>query len=635
MTGAARVRVEGGFERRGPRGRRPLGSERGDARRGTPVVDEAAERCRITWPSDIAPGAWRLGLAFTGTRNDKLRGFYRSSYKDPTGEQRLMAATQFEATDARRAFPCWDEPAFKAVFAVTLVIDSKLTAVSNTSVVSERVERGRTVVTFADTMKMSTYLVAFVVGELEATDAVMVGRTPVRVWCVPGKRHLAAFGHEIGVASLRFFEDYYGLPYPSDKLDLLAIPDFAAGAMENLGAITFRETALLVDARAASHAELERVADVVAHENAHMWFGDLVTMTWWNGIWLNEAFATFMEILAVDAWKPEWRRWTTFGVSRAAALSVDGLHSTRPIEFHVEAPRDADAMFDVLTYEKGASVLRMLEQYLGSTTFREGVRKYLRRHAYANAETGDLWAALGRAANQPIPEVMDAWIFQPGYPLVSARLEGRELVLSQQRFTYLPEPLPGSTPSPRNRLWQVPLQIRLTASGRASTERRLLAAAEVRMPVPERLESVLVNDGGHGFYRVRYSGELLERLLGVLSELGAIERFNLVNDAWAVTGAGHMTLIDYLELTARFRGERDRNVWSVLLASLATLNRIVEPDDRPRLAALVRDRVRAVFGELGWTPRPGEDELARQLRGDLIRAMGALGDDREVQARAA
>jgi puromycin-sensitive aminopeptidase len=609
-------------------------SARGDSLRGVAVADEPAERCRITFPSTLAPGTWRLRLAFRGTLNDKLRGFYRSSYKDPNGEVRLMAATQFEATDARRAFPCWDEPAFKAVFVVTLVIDPNLTAVSNTSIIGERLDRGRKVVTFADSMKMSTYLVAFIVGELEATEAAMVGRTPVRVWCVPGKRRLAAFGHEIGVASLRFFEDYYGLPYPGDKLDLLAIPDFAAGAMENLGAITFRETALLVDERAASHSELERIADVVAHENAHMWFGDLVTMTWWNGIWLNEAFATFMEILAVDAWKPEWQRWTTFGVSRAAALSVDGLHSTRPIEFHVEAPRDADAMFDVLTYEKGASVLRMLEQYLSPAVFRDGVREYLRRHAYANADTGDLWAALGRAARQPIPEVMDGWIFKPGYPLVSARLEGDQLVLSQQRFTYLPEALPGSTPAAPDQFWQVPVQVRVTAGGRASTERRLLATPETRLAVP-KLGTVLVNEGGHGFYRVRYSDELLQRLLGALPELAAIERFNLVNDAWAVTVAGLMALPDYLELTARFRGERDRNVWSVLLASFATMNRIIDPEHRSRLAALVRDRVASAFAELGWTPRPGEDELTRQLRGDLVRARGVLGDDRTVQAKAA
>src|SRR5262249_42961380 len=239
------------------------------------------------------------------------------------------------------------------------------------------------------------------------------------------------------VDSLRYFEEYYGVPYPGDKLDLLAIPDFAAGAMENLGAITFRETALLVDETAASHAELQRVADVVAHENARMWVGDLVTMSWWNGIWLNEAFATFMEMLAVDAWKPEWQRWVAFGVSRAAAAAVDGLHSTRSIEFPVRAPREADAMFDVLTYEKGASVLRMLEQYLGPDVFRDGVRDYLVRHRFANADTGDLWAALGRAPQQPIPAVMDGWIFGPGYPLVSVSVEGRELVLRQQGFSYL------------------------------------------------------------------------------------------------------------------------------------------------------------------------------------------------------
>jgi len=291
-----------------------LENDRGETIRATATMEEATERCRLALASPAARGRWRLRLAFRGTLNDKLRGFYRSVYKDPSGVSRTMAATQFEATDARRAFPCWDEPSFKAVFAVTLAIDPALTAVSNTSIVSETLENGRKVVKFADSIVMSTYLVAFVVGELEHTEPTHVGRAPLSVWCVPGKKRLAKFGQEIGAASLAFFEDYYGLPYPGDKLDLLAIPDFAAGAMENLGAITFRETALLVDETAASHAELERVADVVAHENAHMWFGDLVTMTWWNGIWLNEAFATFMEMLAVDAWKPEWQRWSTFGV---------------------------------------------------------------------------------------------------------------------------------------------------------------------------------------------------------------------------------------------------------------------------------------------------------------------------------
>jgi puromycin-sensitive aminopeptidase len=610
---------------------------RGRALTGTPTFDGETQRCRLTFPEVVTPGTWRLRLAFSGILNDKLRGFYRSIYKDPSGVTHTLAATQFEATDARRAFPCWDEPAFKAVFAVTLAIDPTLTAVSNTSIVEERREGGRKVVTFADTIKMSTYLVAFVVGDLESTEAVRVGQTPLRVWCVPGKRHLAAFGQAIAVDSLRFFEEYYGLPYPADKLDLLAIPDFAAGAMENLGAITFRETALLVDERAAAHAELERVADVVAHENAHMWFGDLVTMSWWNGIWLNEAFATFMEILAVDDWKPEWKRWTTFGVSRAAAFAVDGLHSTRPIEFPVRAPRDADAMFDVLTYEKGASVLRMLEQYLGPSVFREGVRDYLTTHRFGNADTGDLWAALGRAAHQPIPAVMDGWIFQPGYPLVTASLDaGGHLVLAQQRFTYLPAPLTPPAEPARDRMWQVPVQLRISAGGTTTTERVLLGERETRRQLPDKVDAVLVNAGGHGFYRVRYSPELRGRLLQHgLAGLEPVERFNLVNDAWAVTVAGLMPLVEYLDFTARFRGERDRNVWSILIGSMHSLNRIVTPADRPHLEAFVLDRLSAAAADLGWTPRAGDDELTRQLRGDLTRALGTLGNDPAVQREAA
>ena len=612
---------------------------RGREHRAVVTLDEGAERCRLAFAEPLAPGEGRLRLAFRGTLNDKLRGFYRSVYKDPSGVSHTMAATQFEATDARRAFPCWDEPAFKSVFSVTLAIDPALTAVSNTRIVSETREGARKVVRFADTIKMSTYLVALVVGELEATEAVKVGATPVKIWCVPGKRRLAAFGQEIAVDSLRYFEEYYGLPYPGDKLDLLAIPDFAAGAMENLGAITFRETALLVDETAASHAELQRVADVVAHENAHMWFGDLVTMSWWNGIWLNEAFATFMEMLAVDAWKPEWQRWVAFGVSRAAALTVDGLHSTRSIEFPVRAPREADAMFDVLTYEKGASVLRMLEQYLGPTVFRQGVRDYLVAHRFGNADTGDLWAALGGASGQPIPAVMDGWIFAPGYPLVSVGVEGNQLVLRQQRFTYLPEPLrwygaaAGASPAPGR--WQVPVQLRVSAGGRETVERVLLAEPEVRRPLPAGFDGVVVNEGGHGFYRVRYDDALRARLLARLPSLAAIERFNLVNDAWAVTVAGLMPVADYLELTARFREERDKNVWSALIGSLHTLNRLITPGDRPRLEALGRDRAAPALAALGWTPRETDDELTRQLRGDLIRALGTLGNDRDVQARAA
>ena len=606
----------------------------GSARQATIRLDEATQRCHLSFTEPLSPGIWKLAIAFRGTLNDKLRGFYRSTYKDEHGVAHSLAATQFEATDARRAFPCWDEPDFKAVFATTLVVDPMLTAVSNTTIASETHAGGKKVVRFDDTIKMSTYLVAFIVGRIEPTKPVMVGQTPLRLWAVPGKGHLARFGQDIAAASLSFFESYYGMPYPGDKLDLLAIPDFASGAMENLGAITYRETALLVDQLSATHGELERVADVVAHENAHMWFGDLVTMSWWNGLWLNEAFATFMEMLAVDAWKPEWKRWDSFGVSRAAAFSVDGLCSTRPIEYPVQAPKDADAMFDVLTYEKGASVLRMLEQHIGPTVFRDGVRDYLRAHAYGNADTNDLWVSLGKIAKQPVPELMNGWIFQPGFPLVTATVSpSSELTIKQQRFSYLSDE--QSSPS-KDQRWQIPLQMRITAAGKTGTSRMLLTEKSTTVPLPHDWESVLINEGGHGFYRVRYASDMLSRLLNAgIDRLAVTERFNVINDAWATTVAGLMPLTDYLDLTARFTTERDKNVWAILIDSFSFLNRIITVEDRPALEAFVRGRVGPAVTELGWVPRSGESEGTKQLRGELIGAQGKLGNDPAIQDRAA
>ena len=427
----------------------------GKVREGRVNLDTENERATLSFGEPVPAGRGDLQIQFSGILNDKLHGFYRSTYKGADGQDKPLASTQFESTDARRAFPCWDEPAFKAVYQVTLVVDEKLTAISNARVVRENALPGnKKAVVFADSMKMSTYLVAFIVGEFEATAPVMVGNAPLRVCAVPGKKHLATFAVDIGKASLEHFSAYYGIAYPGDKLDLIAIPDFASGAMENLGAITFRETALLVDADRATRTELERVADVVSHENAHMWFGDLVTMKWWNGLWLNEAFATFMEMLAVDAWKPEWRRWDSFTVSRAAAMQVDGLKSTRPIEFPVERPEEAAGMFDILTYEKGASVLRMLEQYLGAEAFRDGIRLYLRRHAYANAETTDLWDALEESTKEPVRALMDTWIFQAGYPLISVEKGPRGLRLNQQMFRYL------QNGSDQERKWHVPIFLR-------------------------------------------------------------------------------------------------------------------------------------------------------------------------------
>jgi puromycin-sensitive aminopeptidase len=611
-----------------------LSGEGSPPRTGTVEMDEEQQRCRVTFPSVVLPGAWKVSFAFRGTLNDKLRGFYRSSYKDERGIAHSLAATQFEATDARRAFPCWDEPHFKAVFSVTLAIDPSLMALSNTRIVDDRQEGSKRVIRFAESMKMSTYLVAFIVGKLEGTAPIMAQQTPVRLWSVPGKQHLTPFGHEIAVYSLNFLADYYGIPYPGDKLDLIAIPDFASGAMENLGAITFRETALLLDQRTATHAEQGRIADVVAHENAHMWFGDLVTMAWWNGLWLNEAFATFMEMMVVDAWKPEWERWTAFGVSRAAALSVDGLLSTRPIEFPVRAPKEAEAMFDVLTYEKGASVLRMLEQHIGPTVFRDGVRHYLTAHAYGNAETTDLWVSLGHASKQDVPALMNEWIFSPGYPLLSLAIESSTLKLTQRRFAYVGDSTATSSGAP-DQLWHIPIQLRINTTSGAETRRLLLTDREGRLPLPKNWTSILANEGGHGFYRVRYTAELLAGLQQAgLQALAPVERFNLLNDTWASTIAGMVSPGDYLTLTEHFRGDKDPHVWAVMLGSFSTINHLLTEEDRPLLAAFIRDRLTPTFEELGWDPQADERDLVKELRGDLIRALGTLGRDQHIQSRA-
>jgi puromycin-sensitive aminopeptidase len=598
---------------------------------GRSQLDGENEQAKLCFPEALPVGRCELQIGFSGILNDKLHGFYRSTYKDSQGQEKPLASTQFESTDARRAFPCWDEPAFKAVFQVTLVVDEKLTAISNTRVLRETVLRGtgKKEVVFADSIKMSTYLVAFIVGEFEATEPVMVGSAPLRVWAVPGKKHLANFALDIGKSSLEYFSRYYGIPYPGDKLDLIAIPDFASGAMENLGAITFRETALLVDANKATRAELERVADVVSHENAHMWFGDLVTMRWWNGLWLNEAFATFMEMLAVDAWKPEWRRWDSFTVSRAAAMQVDGLKSTRPIEFPVERPEEAAGMFDVLTYEKGASVLRMLEQYLGGEAFRDGIRLYLRRHQYGNAETTDLWDALEDSAKHPVRALMDTWIFQAGYPMISVKKDGPTLCLSQQIFRYLED---GSD---QDRKWHAPIFLRASTKSGEVARTILLTEKEHQVELADEVEWAVVNAGGHGFYRVRYGGDLIDALKRDLqNRLSAVERFGLVNDSWAATLAGLTSLIDYLELIKLLREEGDLNVWTTVIGSSHHMHRILDDEQ----CASLEKQLRALFSpateRLSWMPRKGESELESQLRGELIAVLGTVAEDKACQERA-
>ena len=594
-----------------------------DGQSATFSLDDELERLTVRLTTPLVPGASVLDIEFTGILNDKLRGWYRSTYTDESGNERVVAATQMQATDCRRAFPCWDEPDFKSVFSITLVVDPGHLAVSNAPEVSSQLRGdGRRVVQFADTMLMSTYLVAMVVGPLAVTAPVDVDGTPLRIVHIPGKEHLTVFGLDAAAAGLRFFERFYGIPYPGRKIDLVALADFAAGAMENLGCITFREALLLIDPESSTQAEQQRVVDVVTHELAHMWFGDLVTMRWWNGIWLNEAFATFMEVDATDDYRPDWKRWTSFALERATAFEVDSLVATRPVEFEVRSPADADGMFDVLTYQKGGALLRMLQQYLGADRFRDGVRRYLALHSYGNTETSDLWDAIEQATGDPVRRLMDSWIWQPGFPIVSASLEGSRLTLQQERFGYSNEAVGDRT------VWLVPVHIREFTSAGEQRRTVLLTDRTSTVELTDASSAVLVNAGGHGYFRVAYDASLRARITGdVLARLETIDRYNLVADAWAAVVASRLTSTEFLELVREFEDEVDLAVWQAIDAGLRACDRLVSDDNRPPFAAMVSALAGPALARLGWERSADEDQLTSQLRGLLVQMLALRGRD--------
>ncbi len=591
-------------------------------RSSEPRFDEQYHTVAFTFDDELPTGPATLEIAFTGVLNDLLVGFYRSTYTDESGQSHTIATTQFEHSDARRAFPCFDEPSFKATFQVNLTVPVGLAAYSNSPETSSTdLGNGWRTITFAPTMKMSTYLVAFVVGAFEETPALDVDGVPLRIVYPLGKGHLTQLALDAGAHALRFFSDYFAIAYPGDKLDMIAIPDFAFGAMENLGCVTYRESALLLDPATSSMIEFQRVADVIAHEIAHMWFGDLVTMEWWEGIWLNEAFATFMSTLCTDHFKPELKMWVGFGIDRDAAMQIDGLHATRPIEYEVVSPSDTRGMFDILTYEKGGSVLRMLEQYLGPDTFRDGIRGYLKKHAYANTVTTDLWDALEAASGEPVREIMNTWILQGGHPLIT--FENGEL--RQEPFAYGP----ASGESAIGSSWRVPVLTRSLRGG--EVHRHLVGDSPVAV---DDLSPVVVNAGGSGVFRTRYGAAELAALSPHLDELEELERATLVADASALLLAGRITWQDLLT-TARGLGERDEpNPWSSVAGSVALANRALTGAQHDTLIAQVRELFAPQLARVGWDPRPGEGDLAPQLRSILISTLGLVVEDPEVVAQA-
>ena len=612
-----------------------VGDSRGPIEVRGSALDDRRETLRIDLARRLRPGPASLRLEFEGPLRSDLRGFYLAR-----SGRRRYAATQLEAADARRFFPCFDEPDMKARFRLQVTTPERNSVVSNGPLVHTRKQGRKKTVRFAETPPLSTYLIALIVGELEASRARRLGPTPIRVWSVPGKKHLASFALQAAVESLERLEKYFGLPYPYAKLDLIAVPDFEFGAMENAGAVTFRESLLLLDPRTVTLAERKRVAEVIAHELAHMWYGNLVTMQWWDDLWLNEAFATWMAFTIVDQWKPEWRMWLDFDQHRAAAYALDGLKNTHPIYTEVGTPDEATENFDAITYEKGASVVRMVERWLGARTFRKGVRAYIRKHREGNARAADLWDALEEASGRPIQSVLRPWIERPGFPLLvvrgsrggKARLEFR-----QERFRSSPRQRADEGPES----WPIPAVLRVQpARGRSRLERVLLEGKVSRLDLDpaEDIRWVYANADESGFYRPLHASDLLRSLRKDLHRLSAVERMGLLGHQWAGYRAARAELADFLDLVPSLSREPEPEVLERLIAPLHWL----EDQALPRLGAPLAGRFRAwlseLFGpamaELDWNPARGEPDAQRQRRASLIRILGGLAHQPDVLAGA-
>ncbi len=563
----------------------------------------------------------KLQLKFTGILNDKMRGFYRSRYQHG-GKEHYMAVTQFESTDARRAFPSFDEPAKKAVFDVKLIIPQDHTAISNT-VETEVAEHspGYKVVTFAPTPKMSTYLAAFIVGKFEFIESrFRTGSTgqvktafKVRVFTTFGKKHQAKFALSTAVRVLEFYEDYFGIKYPLPVLDLIAIPDFAAGAMENWGAVTYRETALLVDEELSSTANKQWVALVIAHELAHMWFGNLVTMQWWTHLWLNEGFASYIEYLAVDSIFPDWHIWKQFVfMDHARALELDGLKNTHPIEVAVRHPGEISEIFDAVSYSKGASVIRMLAVYLGEKNFQKGLQIYLEKHKYGNAATVDLWKALEKASGKKVEKIMENWTGKPGYPLVIVSDVSKKLKLTQTRFFSSPI---SAKKSYDKTVWLIPI------------DSFLFSKKTILMP--KQKEQIKLNRGETSLVRIKYSAENLQLLQDSIEEkkVSAEDRFGIVRDAYALAQSGHMATDKALELTLSYKKENEYIVWAQIAADLRTLDNLISSE---KFHVNFRKYCREIFAvitvRIGWDKKPQEEHAQTLLRSIVLFAAGTFGD---------
>jgi aminopeptidase N len=583
----------------------------------TTTLDPAKEQATFTFANELPAGRVTLAIHYSGVLNDKLRGFYLSKTKT-----RNYAVTQFEPTDARRAFPSFDEPAMKATFNIALTVDAGDTVISNTNLVSDKSGpvKGKHTLEFARTPKMSTYLVAFLVGDFKCTSGKSDG-VPIRACSTPDKVELTRFAVESAEFVLHYYDNYFGIKYPMPKLDMVALPDFEAGAMENFGCITYRETDLLVNSKTGDIPAKKRVAVVVAHEMAHQWFGDMVTMQWWDNLWLNEGFATWMETKPVAEWKPEWNFPQDDAQDLDQTLNLDAQRTTRTIRATANTPDEINEMFDGISYGKAGAVLGMVESYLGKEVFRQGVHNYLSAHLYGNATAEDFWNAQTANSHLPVDKIMSSFVTQPGVPLltVSERQAGG-VPVAQSRFF-----LSMNTDLGRDMSWTVPVCLKTTAAPIC----RVLTPDDRSIPIPMDvgLPVLYVNAGGKGYYRTAYTSSQYSAIVAKAeTSLTPPERIGLLGDRWALVQSGQGSIGDYLDLVLALKADPNAAVLDTAHQQIQKVDsEIAFGGEREAFHAILQREFEPVYRALG-SPEKGESFDRQQLRAIVFEILGDARD---------
>src|SRR5271170_4225264 len=590
------------------------------------AVTEDADKQQATFNfhQQLPAGKLTLEIEYTGILNGELRGFYLSKT-----EKRNYAVTQFEPTDARRAFPSFDEPGFKATYDVTLIVDKGDTAISNTNIASDTAgpATDKHTIKFATTPKMSSYLVAFLVGDFQCTSGESDG-VPIRACATPDKVEYGKFALSAAEFVLHYYNTYFGIKYPMPKLDMIAIPDFEAGAMENFGAITYRETDLLIDEETASVSSKKNVGLVVAHEMAHQWFGDMVTMQWWDNLWLNEGFATWMENKPVAAWRPEWNIPQDVAAGLNGTLNLDARRTTRTIRAQADTPDEINQMFDGITYGKAGAMLLMVENYEGEETFREGVHNYLAAHMYGNATAEDFWNTQTEVSHRPIDKIMESFVVQPGEPILNFKNPAASSVSAgQQRFFLSP-----TAKADKPQTWYVPVCFKSSGSENACD---VFSSAQQSLKIPAA-SFFFANAQGKGYYRSSYPADVYTKIVAnVETGLTPEERISILGDEWAQVRANKAPVGDYLNLAAAVRNDTSGTVIGTALNSIVTIDSRIAatPEEKEALDAWVRKNFKPALDRLG-PPSASDTPETKELRATLFGSMGTIGKDPEVIAQA-